>query len=240
VSVQVNKASIHIENRQFADGLVAADVGLAIATRALPPESVSFANLYNNRAQALLELGRLDEALVMAKRAEDQGAKVYGATNASACMYGLNTAATLARMGQTREAITEFKRLLAVFEASLLPNHEWTAEALSELGAVEVEAGQAREAIPHLERGLVALEKHQGATMLMRRRHAATAFALARALASTGTRGRRVAELAWRARADFVDLGEASRLAQLDAWVVTANVKPEPPAAAPATDGGAP
>jgi eukaryotic-like serine/threonine-protein kinase len=221
VSVQVNKAAIAIESLRFAEGLAAADAGLDIAARTLAAESMSFANLHNNRAQALLELGRLDEALAAASRAEEQGAKVFGATNASACMYGLNAAATLARMGRRAEAIAAFQRVLAVFDASLVADHEWTSEALAELGIVEVDAERPRDALGHLERALAAFEKVHDPTPLTRRRRARTELALAKALGSSGPRTARAVELAARARATFVDLGDEARTRAVDAWLAS-------------------
>jgi eukaryotic-like serine/threonine-protein kinase len=126
-------------------------------------------------------------------------------------------AAGLRAQGELERAREVVRRVLALHEHNLGAEHQASALMLAELGAIELDLGNAAAAREHLGR---AVDLFAGHVVFRDAEHVAS-FALARALEATGGDRVRARALATQARDGWreVHRAKARQLAEVEAWL---------------------
>jgi tetratricopeptide (TPR) repeat protein len=216
VSVQINKSVVLLEAERPTEALTAVDLGLEIAARALPPESASFPILFNNRSEALLQLGRDSEALETATRATDLARKAFGEKGGRTAECQLDVGAALRHLGRFDEAVSVYHDSLTLLESTLPADHPFLFEGRLGLSETELARGNAREATALLERALQARGAENQAKSV-RLQVARAHEVLARALSNSGASTARVAELTAQAASEYRALGHEDKAVSVEA-----------------------
>jgi eukaryotic-like serine/threonine-protein kinase len=126
---------------------------LAIQTRASGPDHPFALESRSERAAALSELGRYDEALAELEIVAAGWKRRAGATSWGYCNAINKVGYTLYQRGRAAEAVPRFAEVLGVFRARLGPEHPDTLSAWSNFGGALAESGDLERA----ERELVEL-----------------------------------------------------------------------------------
>jgi tetratricopeptide (TPR) repeat protein len=188
---------------------------LAIHERALGGDHPMVARALAGLADDLVELGRLDEALELMKRAMNIAENAFGEGNAELGEYLYSLCAVYGRRAEFALALPLCRRSLEVTEKALGTEHPRLVSPLLTLARTYVGLAQPAEAIPIAERALHLAEK------LGARNIIATARAdLAIALWNAERDRSRALDLARQARAAFADLGDDKEAAVVAAWLV--------------------
>jgi tetratricopeptide (TPR) repeat protein/tRNA A-37 threonylcarbamoyl transferase component Bud32 len=218
VTVQVNKAAMLCDAERGEAALLAVDLGLDIAARALPPESASYPVLYNNRAEALLQLGRFPEGLEAATRATDLARKAFGETSGRTAEMQLNMAKALRLLGRLDEAIASYREVLAILEPKLSPDHTYLFEGHHGLGLALLAMHRVRDSAAVLEN--VVANPPKGDQSINVKRQKAAAFAeLAEALWGAGTHSPRISELVAQSASAYRALGDEAKANAVETWL---------------------
>jgi tetratricopeptide (TPR) repeat protein len=124
---------------------------------------------------------------------------------------------TLEASGELEEARKHHERALKMWEQTRGKDHPDLAYALTSLGLLDVQSGEAQRAVERLERAL----KLRGGRGLDPQLLAQTQFALARALHATGGDHPRARELATKARDTFAKgkSPDPARADEIDRWL---------------------
>jgi tetratricopeptide (TPR) repeat protein len=189
-----------------------------MAVRVLPPESGTPANLYNNRAAALNELRRFDEARAAGERAVEIGRTVFGAKAVNTAGYMITTAEALVGLHRDADAAATFAEVLTIIDPALPADHEWQAEARTVRAEAALHQGQPQLAMPDLERALKIYGGIASKTYVARRNEALAETALARALFETGVRTARAGELLAKGASTLAALHDQADLDDVGTW----------------------
>ncbi|MDC0715628.1 serine/threonine-protein kinase [Nannocystis bainbridge] len=151
VAALMLEALVLIDDHRAADALVVCDAVEAFAARGLPrSEGIELL-----RADALLQLGRTDEAIVHYRRGiarlelaagRDPSRRVALASAVAA----LGTA--LGRLDRIAEGAAELRRALEIEEAALGPMHPTVGQTLHDLARLERASGELEDAERHFDR----------------------------------------------------------------------------------------
>jgi tetratricopeptide (TPR) repeat protein/predicted Ser/Thr protein kinase len=189
---------------------------LAIKERVLPPDHPDIGIGLANKAEALSELGRNEEALPLIKRAHDIYVRAYGPASSEASYALGNYGEYLVGLGRPAEALEPLRQGLAGWEAHLGPDHQFLGYPLTALGRALLALERPHDALPPLERALRLREAAEPDLLLV----AETRFALARALWDADTDRARARALAKKARNAYAQAADVKHTADLDAWLV--------------------
>jgi tetratricopeptide (TPR) repeat protein len=186
---------------------------LAIGERA-DPKATMVAITHGALAGALMRLGRLDEA----RGHVESGLAIAQAIDGfekSRIADLLSVRGIVARLEKRYDdAQRDFERAIEIDTAALGKDNPDASDAMTELARVHLERGQAKKAVPLLERALV-LDKDLGASQLAEPR-----LALAQALWQTGGDRARAAELAKEARAFYERLpARRVEVGEIEDWL---------------------
>ncbi len=133
------------------EALADLDKAIAIQRAVFAGPHRSLANTYRDQAELLLSLGRLDEARAAIGQADDIDGKVGGERGHHG--HTLRISADIARVAKRpREAIALYRRALPLLEMKHGEDGPGLMEALLGLGAAELDAGDAADALATAER----------------------------------------------------------------------------------------
>jgi tetratricopeptide (TPR) repeat protein len=217
----VNRTATLLDQGRATEALATVEAGLELGTRVLPQQSGTLANLENNRSVALHSLGRFEEARSAAAHAVEIGKSVAGPTSVTTAGYLITLGEALVGLGRWDEANATLDGVLAVIEPALPAGHEWLAEARAARAEARMGRGDAKGALPDLEKALVGYHGIDHKTFFARRNEAQVEAALAEALWGTGVRSPRVGDLVSAALTTFGDLHDEPRARALDTWART-------------------
>nr|AYM53892.1 TFP pilus assembly protein [Kofleria flava] len=168
---------------------------LAATAASLQPEDAQAIRIQAGLTATLIQLGRIQEALLSARRELDLRERVHGPDHASTAGVHLTLGKLLDDLERPSDAIPHLAHAVRLWEAELGPAAPPLTEPLRHLGFALLRSGRPDNAVPHFERAL-ALSTSQGASFSTL---AELHFGLAQAL-WPGDRARARAEAA-RARA---------------------------------------
>ncbi len=200
------------------EGLSELEAARVMTERALGAEHADVAAVLDNLGSLRLAMGQPAEALVLHGRALAIFERTVGARHPRAGRCHHHLAAALVAEGRHADALAHATRALAILEAAYGREARDAAVALTLAGEAHLGLGDARAALPLLER---ALE-------LRRRRHASpssiaqTSFALARALWASGgdrVRARALAEEARKGHAASRRSEAGAERARVEKWI---------------------
>ena len=113
---------------------------------------------HNNVAVALFGMGRLEEArehYLEAAAAYRSVSQMHPAFGVTLCNLG----ELELRLGKVDDAHRHYEEALALFDERVPPDHPWRILALTGLGGIYVDKGEAERAMPHLQRAMEILAK---------------------------------------------------------------------------------
>jgi len=188
---------------------------IARLERTVGADSIMVAEVYENLARSHAQQGEHDQATAMQQRAHALLEAALGEhPRVAQARYVLGTLRRAA--GQREDARDDWDAALAQWEATRGEDHPDLAYPLAELAALDLEDGQAKQAVERLERAL----KVRGRKGLTPALLADTQFALARALHVSGEDRTRARELARKARKTYEDAGdEPPGTRAVDRWL---------------------
>ena len=114
------------------------------------------------QAETALGGGAFAAAQDAARKALDEGRRVYGADHPNLGRALIVLGAALLRQGKFSEAEVQFRDVLGIYERRLGPEHEYTAAALNSLALVLERLGDYQTAESLLKRSLAILEAKLG------------------------------------------------------------------------------
>jgi tetratricopeptide (TPR) repeat protein len=205
--LEQDEAATFLRERQFERALAGYQKGLLLKEQELGPDHPDVGLSLNSEALALVQLGRLAEALA----AIDEAFAIFMRRGGPVGMALANRGDILRRLGRTDEAKDALERALRTDLSEMLQEEY----PLTNLGHLLAASGTPERAIPLFERALQEEELHKtdpDAT-------AETRFALASALWSTGGDRGRALTLARAAREGYDRLQMSTELAEVDAWL---------------------
>jgi serine/threonine protein kinase len=227
--------SMLVSEGEGARALEMAEAGQAFVDRHLPPDSPLRVNLMRTRAEALVQLGRPDEAEPVLRAAIALQERSVGARGIRLAALHNGLGLALNELGRYREALDAFRRGSELDRAAGGPPME-DAISLGNIAAVMESAGDYPAALEHFERALAAADRSALAPDALARRMLERNHARCLALAGEHARaGERLADLRRRARG--ID-GEASFEYAMTTWqsVVLARRMRDPQAGLPLLD----
>jgi tetratricopeptide (TPR) repeat protein len=175
------------------------------------------AQTHTNASEALGMLGRYDQAIAEERLALPTYERVFGPASENVGVSLTNIGAAEARLGRSVEARRDLQRAVAIFEKTLAVDDPDLAEPLLRLGQLALAEKRPATAIAPLERAL-QLRAHDGDPCEML---AEVEFALARALAESGSNRPRARALATDAEAQWRAGGKKAEAADVAAFLTT-------------------
>jgi tetratricopeptide (TPR) repeat protein len=148
-----NLVSVLLEEGRLDEARAAAEQAIEIKSRALGPEHLDTANSIHNLALILSKTGELRRALEDSERALAIFERWSGPNSVLAWMERGMRAEILGLLGQTSEAETQLRRVLAWLDGKGISDVR-LARTLQVLGTTVLRSGRTREAIPFFERAL--------------------------------------------------------------------------------------
>ncbi|MEM9463514.1 MAG: serine/threonine-protein kinase, partial [Myxococcota bacterium] len=173
------------------------------------------AEVYENLAQSHARSGEHDQATAMQQRAHGLLDDALGEhPDVARALYTLGTMRHGA--GRREDARRDWDLALALWESTRGKDHPDLAYPLTRLATLDLEDGQAKQAVERLERAL----KVRGRKGLTPTLLADTQFALARALYASGEDRTRAQELARKARKTYQQDGPGTQgVSTVDRWL---------------------
>lgn len=135
---------------------------LGIAEQRLGPEHPDTLSWMNDLADALLALGRLEEAELQYRQALEVRDRALGAEHPDTLISNISLAAALIERGRLADAEPLLRRSVAVSERVLGPEHPHTLTSVNNLAVVLEERGRQREAETLYRRAAEARERVLG------------------------------------------------------------------------------
>jgi tetratricopeptide (TPR) repeat protein len=225
-----NEATVKLHQHDAEGALPVIRRAVALKEKVLPPNHPDIATSLNSEAEALASLGRLDEALRLNERTRQIFAAAYGPASTEIAYTLSNRGEYLVALERPEEALAPLRQSLSVWQAQVGPEHQFLAFPLTATGRALVALGRPHEALPVLERAVRLRVAREPDQLLV----ADSRFALARALAASGTDLPRALSLARAARGAYDQAAAAKPRTAVDAWLATLG------AATPTPRGGSP
>jgi tetratricopeptide (TPR) repeat protein len=197
-----NRGAVAYARGQCQSAIEHLNMAIALKTSRIGSDPVDVAISERNLAQALRHLGRFNEALTVAKRAESAVLKWALSSPVLTAVTIEATGDALVDLGRLDEAEEEYRRALVIVMASPNLDHAVIDVLRGGLGRVFLERADVRAALPYLEGALKAVEVDERAEYQ---------FLVARALGPKNPRARVLAaeaeayfearpDLRWRAQ----------------------------------------
>ena len=144
----------------YTSALQQHDRVFSVFERELPAKDPDRVSVMDGKANALRQVGQLDESLALFKAALELVRRVFEVDSSELLALEGNTASTLSQLGRHKEAADVYECVMKVKERSphYGPSHESTWETRSKLGRAFVEMGKFSEAVPLLCDSLAAYD----------------------------------------------------------------------------------
>ena len=162
--IQLEGATVHQTTIRvfFRTGLISIMLLLLVSAAGIASDFSERQDLLNaryDRINTLLRDGRLDEAMMQARKSFEMAGKLYGA-NSAGTAPAIDRIATIYRaMGQFRQAEVHFRQALELVSKELGDNHSYTVSALNNLAGLYKEMGRYGDAEKMYLRALEILKK---------------------------------------------------------------------------------
>jgi tetratricopeptide (TPR) repeat protein len=189
---------------------------IALALR-VGPDAPSLAGAYNNVCDALVRLGRYEEALDECAKAVVEGERIEGSRGSAATNPRMTTAEAMLGLRRYADAVAAYRNAIDHLDAD--NDKRALAAAMGGLGTAFLGDGKPQLAIDPLEHALAVTGELQGSAAQSEQYRAQASFALAQALWMTGTRGPRVAALATAGAEAFRRAGDDGRAGEAERWL---------------------
>jgi tetratricopeptide (TPR) repeat protein len=155
-----NLGAVKLARHDDVGALAVFDRARAIVESTRNEADPMLGTLANDRALALMHLGRLDEALTAAREGAARRTRVLGASHLDAGLAVATVAEVLLARGEAAAALAEAARALAIVERAGALESIAYAEVLTTLGAAELRVGDRSAAAKHLGAALRLREAH--------------------------------------------------------------------------------
>ncbi|HEY4186974.1 MAG TPA: serine/threonine-protein kinase [Polyangia bacterium] len=211
-----NRALLDEKQGKFAEALVSAQEAVRIKEHALGGNHFDVAISEDNLASVLFQLGRVDEAVKRSEHALSVLSSALGPDHPRLAYLLSDSADLMIAKGRYQEAKSAAERALDIWNRDLEPGNTMLIYALVPLGRSLTELGEARKAIPILERAIVLGTVKDPDHMLL----GEARFALAGALWDTGEESERARRMAEQAGGDFeTSVAGLKRKRVVDDWI---------------------
>jgi tetratricopeptide (TPR) repeat protein len=205
-----NYALVLCRDGSFETAVPLLQKAVTLKEEALGKDHPDVALSLNTLAWALVELDRLDEALVVADRAL--------AIREQCCESGFWLSSSLTTKGEILHRLHRDTEARPLFQRVLkVPGNDNDPGALDGLGAIALAEGNPVEAVPLLEKALPFYERYEHLRTLIGH----TRYNLAQALWDSRIDRRRSLELAEKARDDFAATRLTRREREVTLWLST-------------------
>ena len=210
-----NQALVAEIEGRYQDALTAHKQSLELKEKILGPEHPDVATSIGNVANELAKLNRVDEALAFNGRAIGIYERSLGSDHPDTALQLANRAEFLNLAHRYDEAEPLARRALQIWERELGKDHPYVAHALTNLGRSYIGRGNARDAIPLLERAYSIRQRLDPEPS----RLAETEFSLAQALWQHRPARRQALSLAFAARRSYASGADKQALASVETWL---------------------
>lgn len=211
--------SIAYHQRRYDDAEVLTKLALSSYRHLLDPPQTMIASALNTLGLIELDQGHYEQALDHLAQALAIREAEHGVESRYVAITLANIAVLEGKRGRLAQAREAFERSLEILETIFGPTHPDTVPLLSQLALVELKAERLDAAVEHATRAVETAQKRQAGAG----RAQDAMFLLARLLweRGTGSDRERAVALAYRARAQYAELGasRASDVRQVARWL---------------------